>query len=57
MATLVVDRRHCRQYFENKKNTIVGIYLEARAKDGLFLFDSVKPGRLNQCNFVHPKHM
>ena len=57
MATSVVDGGHCRQYFENEKNSIAGICLDARAKDGMWLFDTVEPGRPNQCNFVHPKHM
>ena len=57
MATSVVDGGHCRQYFDNEKNSVAGICLDARAKDGMYLFDTVEPGRPNQCNFVHPKHM
>ena len=31
--------------------------MEAMASDGNFLFDSVEPGKRNQCNFIHPKHV
>ena len=31
--------------------------MDARTKDRLFIFDSVEPGRKNQCNVVHPKHI
>jgi len=57
MATSVVDGGDCRQTIENKRNSIVGICMNATSSDGMFLFDSAEPGRRNQCNFLHPKHL
>ena len=54
MATSVVDGGDCRQQIENEQNSIVGICMDARSSDGMYLFDSAEPGRRNQTNFLHP---
>ena len=51
MATSVVDGGYCRQY------SIAAICLDAQAKDRMYLFDAVEPGRKNQCHFMHPNHI
>ena len=39
MAISVVDGGHYIQYFGNEKNSIAGICLDSRAKDGIYTFD------------------
>ena len=57
MATSVVNGGDSRQVIRNKDKLIVEICLDARSKDGMYLFDLAEPGRRNQCNFLHLKHL
>ena len=57
MAASAVDGGDCRTLILNEKQSIVEICMDKRGSDGMFLFDSAEPGRDNQCNFLHPKHM
>ena len=37
---------------DNVKFTIVGMGIDAKTWDDEFFFDTVEPGRINQCNFL-----
>lgn len=56
MATSVVDWGDCSQFIDGK-GSIREIALGAMSSNGHFLFDLVEPGKRNQCNFIHPKHV
>ena len=57
MTTSVKEGGHSWQYFNKEDNSIAGICLDAPAKDRMFMFHTVEPGKHNQRTFVHPKHM
>jgi len=71
MAILVVDGGWCACVFtpadygnalaegcdqgKNKKFTIVGMVMDAKTGGNEFIFDTVEPGRVNQCRFLCPR--
>ena len=57
VAISVVNGGSCDQRFEDDGMTLVEMAMEKKAKDGTFMFETVEPGRVGQCNFLCPKYL
>ena len=57
MAISVVNGGSCDQRFEDDGMTLVEMAMNKKSKDGTFLFETVEPGRVGQCNFLCPKYL
>ena len=56
-AISVVNGGYCDQRFEEDGMTLVEMAMQKKGKDGTFLFETVEPGRIGQCNFLCPKYL